>query len=623
MSSISRLSWVSFQQTKSTLPTWEADSHDDFWDEIQNTLAKDPSQFETDLTYSDSLLNDYKRLLPCGVQYLSEKERALILEKLSFIALQYQARLWFDYTQRRYARLEDSQEKIELCESLINKIPSSSTPRVPTPDPGQFYYTRYLGLKLVVPILIKCDEQLLAGGKTNTTNLISFLNERRLYWVWAGASVSTILTLFPNCFNHAANATSMMSHIGIVTGSMSFIFYFMRGGFEVYSLLRHSFTILMDEKEREWHRKAGSTLKQRLDAEWEKRKYVILNDLIWGVCNCLCFFVLFGTGWFAYSGNVFTVVLLAMDIYLSCKKWKEQEAAFFKERDAILLEIQELETQIRKVKSRFISKDEMLTLEEAYRNAKFKLKLCEANWQYKSRMMGLDIIYATLLMASFLAVMLFFFPPTLAPVGLLMLSVVGVFLCFGFNALYTTASFQIGRMHAQKMSDTINHHLIEELHVFKINLENFTSATGADQNLLNNQLRLHYLKLRDLSYSSEQQQKVLTQQTLRMIVGTIRDFVFPAIFIVSFTLMPFTAGISVCAASIILFFLIHKYLVKESEKQNMPEVFPEEDYQEFLTQVRQTSPYNIGEQLLPFLYQQQLLPEEQNEEQISLINRTI
>ncbi len=326
----------------------------------------------------------------------------------------------------------------------------------------------YVGLKIAL-FFKKAIEQLFIYPTGDIRTSIGDINEVRLYWVWAGGMLSTLLNILAVNFFHDMQARAVLGSVGRITGYMSWILYFTRFGLETMMLLKHTLKgPWMSQEEQA----LGVPIWARFKTQWDARKFIILNDLIWGVVNLLCFFWLTGAGKLGYAGNVLTVGLLFMDMTLVIWRASEQYTRFNQEHNQLSELLTTLDDQLtqleRNLQEAQITADKE-TLQEEIRLKKIflrdtdtRLSALKFEWTYQKRHLINDILYAASLIFSFTVVCCAFVPPMLlasvaTPLLLGIIGCVGASLCFLFSLNYVVVkgSIDIRKIQALK-KDTHN-----------------------------------------------------------------------------------------------------------------------------------------------------------------------
>lgn len=238
----------------------------------------------------------------------------------------------------------------------------------------------------------------IAEAKTGTLiGWMSDVNERRLYWVWGGGMLSSVIEMLPDDFYRKAQAQKAVSAPAPITGYMSWVLYYTRFAINLSLLLKHSIDgPWMSEEERKipaW---------ERFKTQWNQRKFSLLNDSIWGLANMACFFWLKGPGAMGMAGNVATAGLLLMDLSLSIWRFYEESTAYNKRIQAMYDAYDRLKGKLKKAEeSSTPDPDRIAELQRQLREANRLIMRTELDWKYKKLNMINDMAYAGGLLAAF------------------------------------------------------------------------------------------------------------------------------------------------------------------------------------------------------------------------------
>lgn len=525
------------------------------------------------------LLNHFNVLSPVfGV--LGKPQKETIEQALLLIYYRLSTQYELDRLECMSHKLAETALQIRLCTNLINQLRLTSIePKISQPllkaIASSGGYIEYLGLKLLVPVLLESVDTI-ASRHQSATDFISFINERRLYWVWAGSSVSILLSAFPDYLSDSTHATDALGGMGLVGGSLSWMLYFMRAGFGWYGLIRH--TLFPTEEERA----LNLTLSERFWVQWEMRKYQILNDTIWGICNFACFFVLVGTGLLGNIGNGLTAGLLLMDAILTLMRLHEEESAYFSRKKLFEEEMRRLEEKM--AWSKTMNNSKMVDYQLAYDALKWKAAQAKLEWQYKLFQTSLDLLYASLLLISFgilLASVL------LMPHVALMVAVGATISCFTLNLMYNTGTMAVGVSKCKAIKNESETFLLNKLKTFKAL---FTECASLDDATLRQEtqgkLKLSYLEMRSLISETSYQEKMIVHQRNHLMVSTIRDVLIPAVFITSLVFLPLGVGVPLLVLSLTFAFGLYAFSQSTMpKKEPHVAVFPEVEYAAFIAKV--------------------------------------
>lgn len=290
---------------------------------IANNRAQVASLLETNIHLLDSNI--------AGFVFLTKEQQSKKREELLYLFYLLYAQYTLDLAETRQYVLNKHRENLNLCSKLLEQLNlllnkentayESFKYQLAIEETWTEKYLKLSGLFLA-KIFVQALHDLFLGSTTKTLKeWMSDVNGLRLEWVWEGGLLRAILELWPTSLFNKTQTTASLDTLSPITGYMSWVLYYFRGGLELFALMKHTTNAL-------WWKSAEEEkipLKERFLTQWNERKFRILNDLIWATANLLCFFVLTGSGVLGYFGNVATALLLLMDVCLTYWKYKEAE----------------------------------------------------------------------------------------------------------------------------------------------------------------------------------------------------------------------------------------------------------------------------------------------------------
>ena len=486
---------------------------------------------------------------PAMFKFLNDSQRDALKNELlgtfGLLSAQYQ----LDESEHRRQGLRALSEQIKTCAKLIellkytapfgDKEPPEYTFIRPLNDSEK--HAKYLGLTIVAPFIAGKIAELSVGdkewkgaGKTGVIKeWMGEVNGRRLYWVWGGGLLRTVISMLPDDFYNKPQAQKAVSAPAPITGYMSWILYYTRFGINLSLLLKHTIAgPWMSQKEREipaW---------ERFKTQWQERKFALLNDAIWGLANMVCFFWLTGVGMAGYLGDMATLGLLLMDTCLTA--WH-----FYEESTAHNVDIKRYERDIAALNERLndkkLNNKDRERLEIERDNLIRAQEHCEFEWKYKSYKFATDVIYAATLMFAFSLMVCFSFPPTA-----LIFGVTGAALCFALTLGYAIANglIDIAKERQSGLSSK------KECEALLSKFKQLNAETDKDENgFVKKQL---YLDMQSLMADSDYQKRLVQYKKLQLVRAVLIDVLLPPLIFVSFMFMPLGIGLGVLAAGFAL-----------------------------------------------------------------------
>jgi hypothetical protein len=196
----------------------------------------------------------------------------------------------------------------EACETYAKDDPSL------TNNPA----TAYLGLGIAA----KLKELSQEIGKQPLRFLKEFFNktnDQRMYIARSNGLINGVIATLPESFMQTSNAKAIMQTTNYSVGILSWLIYYVRLGLNLFLFAKHIIPgawLEKDEEKRDW--------KVRFAEQWQFKKFIILNDLIWGTINLACFFWLVGTGLLGQVGGALTAAFMLVDLALTVYRYHEE-----------------------------------------------------------------------------------------------------------------------------------------------------------------------------------------------------------------------------------------------------------------------------------------------------------
>ncbi|RMX02482.1 hypothetical protein [Legionella jordanis] len=608
------------------------------------------------LSYYSAQLNSSN---PFMFKYLNEAQKIQQQKQLLFTLYLYSAQAKIDEVEGRTRNLKDHMEGMNKCLQRLRELqPHLNDNREEAQLQQEIStsngYLAYLGLTMVAPWLVSeimefidpsakgenakaasndriyeiraKDGELdgFAEGKKTKVAIegMSQVNARRLYWVWGGGMLASILELM--AFNETlpldqiGQAQKHLSTPSSMTGTMSWALYYTRFGIQALLLMKHSGP---------WVNQTESQIPawDRFKTQWQQRKFAILNDSIWATANLVCFFWLRGVGAMGYAGNVLTALLLLMDLTLTIWRFVEESTkhnvemqAFETRKEKLLTDISKLDGEIeanKKIYDKLENNEQQqqlkLELEQEIKEAEKKKAILQAEllqfskvmkqsqtaWKYKKYGLINDTVYAAGLLFAFCIVCSFFFPPpAIAPLAALIMAVGGAALCF---SLTIAAAAVGGGLEIAKTKESIR----EAREDCRSLLQEFKDC--ADENV-RKQL---YLEMKALMAQTSYQEALVKHQAIKLLRSVFVDAVIPALVFASLVFMPLGIGLAAMAVglavALISHLIISHFEPKKDDYEELKDVKQqvkfESEYNEFVQRL-ETSDSTLTDKDLTHLF---------------------
>jgi hypothetical protein len=515
-----------------------------------------------------------KQINPASFIYLTPEQKEAQRQEILFAFYIFSAQYQLDKVEQRRQQLKDRSRQIWLCASLIEKLNSveENTPEEVlnrlVANAGK--HGKYLGLTIVAPFIAEkmmelisneTTKELKGAGKTEVLrNWMNDINGLRLYWVWGGGLLNTVLSMLPDDFANTPQAQQGIAAPAPITGYMSWILYYARFGINLSLLLKHTIAgPWMSQEERNipaW---------DRFKTQWDQRKFALLNDSIWGAANMVCFFWLTGGGMLGYYGNVATALLLLMDVSLTVWKFHEESTQHKVNLVGYERDITSLAAKIDEE----TDPGNQTILQLQLKELKKAQKQCKFDWRHKEYALRNDLVYAVALLAAFCIMCCFLFPPAaMAPAVAVIIGVVGAALCFVCTAAYSAVK---GGLEIEKVKQTrqmVKNECAEILERFK------ASDNESEKKHL-------YLEMKQLFAQTEYQHRLINFQKMKLVRSILIDVLVPPLVFISLVFMPMGIGIAVMAAGLALALITNLILKRFEPKAPILPNMNEDEYKAF------------------------------------------
>ncbi|RUR18420.1 hypothetical protein ELY21_08145 [Legionella sp. km535] len=516
---------------------------------VENLIAYNKTQsgvdFLTPLSYYLSMLEHTDEVM---FSYMSQEKKDILLRDLQVTYLLLLAQKRHETTHQKTENVKSYKASIKRCQQLIDALNYQKVCEEqqidPAPEHGYAtdgYPVTYSFIDLGQWFGEKMDEISSRATKT-IKEAMGWFNEKRLYWVWGGGFLKTVLELLPPDFFNVSDATTVAKSPDPYTGALSWALYYFRGSLNLFLLLKHTIKgPWMSEEE------SSTPWTQRFLTQWNQRKFTLLNDFVWATGNCLCYFVLTGKGALGTWGDFLTIALLAFDIALAVWDFEENRTQFLKEMQEYDREIGEIKELIKKInEDPEADETEQKRLKEYYlqlQGLEKARRQCQKDWNYQNINLAANIGYAVGLMLAFTLVALPFLPIT-GPL-LLALSITGTVLCFAFTVINNAVK---GGIEIYKAYESKK----EAQQDYKNKLAEFHELLLKNPDLDDNEKKLMFLEIKKTLAETEYQKQMIVFQTMHLVRSLIMETFIPAFIFVNLVFLPMGIGLAFLGAAFVL-----------------------------------------------------------------------
>ncbi len=540
-------------------------------------------------TYYTAVLDRYN---PAYFEFMERAKQEQLYFDLRIAYLLLAAKIQQELNFQKHENLAQLQHQQLACQRALSRVNQLLHDQPVILDSPQGSPVNYLYISIGQWLGEKVHEA--ASGKTKFIQYwLGQINERRLYWIWGGGLLNTVLdqSSIKHLFSNAPDAKKELAAAAPAMGYLSFILYYFRFGVNLSLLLKHTIKHpWMSEEE------SLTPWNERFKSQWQQRKFMLINDSIWATANLVGFFWLVGSAVKDTSNSLLTVGLLVLDLTLAIWRYWEAETehnnklAILKANkeqliqdiataekeyqatkalyDQMLLEAPLLHAEIELWKEQYQSemdsaKKHKEQLELQKENIGKDIARLEADWKFQKMSLLNNMAYAFGLLVFYSLVAA---SPLVASLG-----VIGIAGCFVVTALYNgiSAGFDIHKSRTNKKEAGLEiQRLLQIWH------------EAGDEN----QKKQIYLQIKDLQTTSEYEKKMLRYQSLKLIRAVLIDAMMPALFFAATVLMPLGIGIAVVAAAItvaLISKLLLNALVQPKKEGLVNAEFDQNDYDAF------------------------------------------
>ncbi|MGC1181804.1 hypothetical protein [Legionella sp.] len=543
------------------------------------------------LTPLNFYLSNLVTIDPIIIPYLQE-EKAQLKYDLEITHLLLLAEKHYELSHQKTENSKKYDLHIRRCEILLDMF-NPTYQELIAKSPEQAYFSdgkpvKYCGIPLAKEFAEKIATCMERKTKTIKETLSTF-NDKRLYWVWGSLFIKTMLNLIPEDFYNAQQAANTIKTPDPYFGALSWSLYYFRFSLNLFLLLKHTIKgpwMSEEEGNTPWH--------ERFQTQWAQRKFMLLNDSLWGIANFVCFFWLNGKGILGTWGDALTLMLLVFDISMALWDLSEQQTQYkaqIKQYDEDIKQLMaaaaEEETEERKLKTYQI---QLNALKRARQQ-------CQRDWELQKLDLFNNSAYAITLMLAFTLLTMPFMPISAATA--LTLSTVGALLCFALTVISRTIKdgSAIYQLHQSKN---------ETEDKFQEHLKNLNVSFD----LNNNENKLRYLEIKKFHAETEYQKQLIVLQSVHLVRSIMINALVPAIVFSCLVFFPLTIGFGALGAVLGLAIasnhLINKLLTPDEKKKELSPFISEEydAFCEFVQNQNSDSPKICSKKYHAFFTQQ-------------------
>lgn len=434
---------------------------------------------------------------------------------------------------------------------------------------------RYVGMLYMVPAVEDAVVEMTLNHVEKWHAIPASFNNLRLYLVWANALSQCICNVIAQSLQSTLTVTQkILNDLAYTTGSLGFILNFTSFGLGASIVLQNTLDLGLTEQVR----KLELSFNERFKAQWDERKFLLLNNAVWGVVNFVCFFWLVGQNALGLWGNILTGGLLVADLFLISWEFNEAQTEHQARLQFYDESIRELDKKIKELNTdaeykQDSDKKSILARLEFERGTLVKArKEIEQNWAYKIDQNRIKFMYGIGVIIGFTVLCSFFFPPAIiVPFTGAVLSLVGAAMCFGLGVTYKALSGEIiVKKEAEGLGASKDEYKVALALLKKVLVD---LKASPDDNRLQTESKLHYLSLKKSVATQDYQKQAVHYQKAQIICNLLTDLILPSLFLLAFVFMPLGIGMPIFAVGVVALFYANWQVAEMAPQDKKPKLF--------------------------------------------------
>lgn len=586
---------------------------------LKRSREKYAGDFLTPLNFYLGILDDTQKLI---IPFMSQKKQDQLRHELQIAYLLLLTQKEYELTHQKTENEKKYDAKIKQCEELLDELNPvlqaalKQSPVLEYSVDGR--PVKYCGIPLAKEFVdqlmnlidrksktlkeaevpngeaVEQSDEWLGSKSKALKELIGAINEKRLYWVWGSSFLKTMMAMLPADFYNASQAADNIKTPDPYTGTLSWAMYYFRFFLNLFLLLKHTIKGPWMESEEE----RNTPIWERFKTQWAQRKFVLLNDSLWGTANLVCFFWLNGTGIMGTWGDALTLVLLVFDVFVALWDFAEQQVQY----EAQMLQFDVDIKNLTDARMDLLSKD--LKDEEAKKERDLKLiqlqlqintlekerTKCDRDWQLQKLSLYNNAGYAIGLTLAFIVLTMPFIPLTAATA--LALGIAGAVICFAFTLINNAIRGGIEVHKSRHALKDAKKEYETNIKLLKAELKNKPDSIATNDNA-----KFLYLEIMKCEAETDYQREMVVLQTIHLVRSIMLEVCVPAIIFSCLVFMPLGVGIGVMAGALGLAIasnLLVNALFQPDEKMKEIPPFDEEAYKSFCHEIPRISSRATG-----------------------------
>lgn len=581
----------------------DEDFEEQFLIPLQQVLVNN-GEYLVPMSYYVNMIDNTPPLL---IEYMSKEKKVELRRHLQIAYLLLLTQKQHEFNSYIYKNQTEYKKQIAHCELLLDllnpykQVQSEAEKAASNEKP-----LKYLGISLGIAISDTMMEwidveteniQYVDGKSEEIQSTIGWINQRRLYWVWASSFITSMLSAIPQDFFNTGRASEVMRIPDPYTGILSWSMYYFRFSLHLSLFLKHTIAgPWMSPVEK------AIPFKQRFLTQWSQRKFELLNDSLWATCNMATFFWLTAKAGLGPWGDLFTIALLFFDLSVAAWNFEEKRVKHLRQRLQYEHEIELLEEKIKLLLQQTDPEEEILRtikeLQAQLYDVRRTFKNFKKDWDHYRLGLINETAYALGLLIAFTLLTLPFLP--LAAPTLLVITMTGAAMCFVFSVIYNAVNTYLD---VKKTKDNIKE--LRQACVLKLNEFKEIQETAPNSD----ELKYLFLEIKRLKADSHFEEQTAVLQTMHFYRKVMLQAIFPALVFASLVFFPLGIGLPILAAVLVI--AVISYKIIENTYAPVKEellTFPQDEFEAFCENPQLPDKFLPGKESLFYGHEQKHLP---------------
>lgn len=408
-----------------------------------------------------------------------------------------------------------------------------------------------------------------ALGQQDTVDKIrqhigTFNNIRREQWVWGSIMYGAVFDQLAADLIHLPNESNLkqgMDSVSLTTGLISGFLYLYRLFFvELWDAVREArnkWKPLANHPQYIHEKNAPATRFKDKGEAWARfcddlinRKFIILNDFLWGGVNTFCFILGLMKGSDAtFLINALTVVFLISDVILTVWRFIQQRKEYQDKLNAIKDKLKQMEA----TETEGLEEDAKNHLKHGIEDLQKAKKNLEREWPYQQYKLWADLTYTVGLVVAWSLTCAFFFGHI---AGYLVMGIVGSVTLFVMTLAYNFINGVIEHNRIQASADA----RLAEARACQNTLKDELQKDSQERSDI--LIKYNYLQIKTLLAHSEHERALARFELKKAGLYGFLSALSPVVFFASFAFLQLSFAILAVAVFLVVIYALRTLLAK-------------------------------------------------------------